>query len=345
MAISKEIQTYLEHHFQYLYVTEYLQTIIIDIRRAFEIWLDNPTVIFDFEKRIAGTLESIKSLYGYQPKQYISVDNYQSSMVQKYTEELNSYNYYRMTSINSNKHSRGTKLYDLVIEFNPTLKRKLLRQVAEKEQKEPKVEGDGAYEFYTKLKALIKQQEAGDESALQKVFDVSKLTYQGKGLRKTNRLKVPQKGQPVKSKKKTSKALPIMSDNFEAYLLAIRMIPHGEQTYAEDVEYMRGQFNVQSGTSDVPIFEEKDIPVEIAKPVQPKQIKAVSRSVPRSPKLSPRQSPRLSPRRIEDKIEDRIEDKTEDKLPSEIIVPASNKPATPIKISRPKRTPVLSPNV
>src|SRR3989304_8553147 len=99
MAVPNDIQTYLEHHFQYLYVTEYLQTIIIDIRRAFEIWLDNPTVVFDFEKRIAGTLDSIKSLYNYQPKQYISVDNYQSSMVQKYTEELNSYNYYRMASI------------------------------------------------------------------------------------------------------------------------------------------------------------------------------------------------------------------------------------------------------
>lgn len=208
----------------------------VNMTDAHRIWMDNNSVVFQTGYRIAGTAEDITdALLAANVAQEdivdllntsITVDNYSNEMKSVYNEEIALYNAWMRSVLKSNADAPGAKLFDVMAAVNPDL---LHRVKSTQEGKTlgvttGKARGRRMQSLIDKIAKL----------APNKVLDVSRLKPDGTGTRSID--------PPVTARKLGSPNLPIVSSDFEHYLMAINMLPGGQERYAADVEYVRQLF-------------------------------------------------------------------------------------------------------
>lgn len=227
-----------KHQFILVTPTGHFRVYIID---AHNLWTTNPNIFFQTGYRIAGTQEDITNALlnqgidadtiRYILDTSITSLNYNGEFAPIYNEELADYNTWRRGVVKSNQDEPGVKLFDIIAAVNPGI----LEQIKTVKQAKAiglttglpvKTRGRGIKSLYDKIQAL----------APGKVLDVSRLDATGAGARASD-------PPTQRSKKYGSPNLPIVSFDLDHYLLAIRMLPGGEQQYAADVQYVRELFN------------------------------------------------------------------------------------------------------
>jgi len=211
----------------------------VSIVNAQMLWTRNPDIIFQTGYRIAGTKQDITNTLlplGVNEADLqnlfdtaITVENYNTSMAPVYKEELDAYNTWKRAVLKSNISSPGAKLFDIMASVNPDI---LLRTQTTTGTKVVKVattlgikgKGRAVQPLIDKINNLPQG----------KVLDVSTLEPDGKGTKAIN--------PPVRSKKYGSPNIPMVSSDLEHYILAINMLPGGQERYAADIEYVRKLF-------------------------------------------------------------------------------------------------------
>ena len=210
---------------------------LVTIRDSQAVWRRNPDIVFQTGYRIAGTPTDIATALtplGVTPDDVqdlmntaVTRENYQAVMAPVYQEELDSYYNWKRSVMKANIDGPGVKLFDVMVAVNPDV----LHTV--KATKEGKTLGIGRAKGTRARKAkslvdIIAALPAG------KVLDVSELTADGTGTKKIN--------PPTRSKKYGSPNLPIVSADLQHYIMAINMLPGGQEQYAADVDYVRRLF-------------------------------------------------------------------------------------------------------
>lgn len=204
---------------QFVFVTE-TNNSMSNMTQATKMWVSSPEVIYQTGYRIAGSPQDIaaelQSLGIFKADidnlvaTAVNNTNYQTSMAALYHQEILAYKNFRKAVNKSGLESQGTTLETLVKTFNPEL---ML------EKKKGKAKG------HVDLAERIVELKSGH------VLDVSKLEPNGTGARS-----IPPPS--VRSKKYGSPNLPIVSSDFEHYLMAIRMLPNGEEKYYDAINYV-----------------------------------------------------------------------------------------------------------
>lgn len=193
-------------------------------------WTADPSIVYQTGYRIAGTPTDIHNELielGVTQKDIddlfassIKFDNYQTTMNTLYQQELIGYKNFRRAVWQSALEAPGTSLKTLVQNYNPGL-------FTEKK-------GKGRAKAHTDLAERIADLKPG------KVLDVTELQPNGVGARAIN-------PPTVRSKKFGSPNLPIVSSNFEHYVMAIRMLPGGEDQYYNDINTVYKIFYPNAG--------------------------------------------------------------------------------------------------
>ena len=213
----------------------------VSIADAQSIWMTNPNIVFQTGYRIAGVQADIEASLlplGVTPEDIqqlmdssITNANFGTTMAPIYTEELNNYNLWKQAAVKANIAAPGAKLYDVMTAINPQVPPLTTGQAfythaattarnpvgATTTARKPGGQGRGVVPLVDKINAL----------AAGKVLDVSEITDKGTGVKTINR---PQRG-----KKVGGPTLPIVSDNWEHYAMAINMIPGGQTQFADEI--------------------------------------------------------------------------------------------------------------
>jgi hypothetical protein len=214
---------------------------IIDVHR---LWMINPRIVFQTGYRIAGTPEDIRSVLIVQGitdediqaliESSITTDNYTNTMSPIYNDEIRVYDTWKRAAIKSNVESPGFKLFDIMAAVNPEVLQKIRLTKQEPAQTATgRGKGRGVKSLVEKLAALP----AG------KVLDVSSLDQSGAGTRAID--------PPTRAKKFGSPNLPLVSSDIDHYVLAISMLPGGQEKYAADIQYVRNLFAQGRGTGAI----------------------------------------------------------------------------------------------
>jgi hypothetical protein len=220
-----------KHEFILVGGPEESRVIITDATR---LWATDPNILFQTESRIAGSSESITEILSNADvedvKMYvdssINSENYLDDMNTIYKSEVDAYNLWRRGIIKANIDSPGAKLFDIMYAIDPDL----LGQ--SKNQKDASVMSITKRKAGSKtVKSLIDKL---NNLAADKVLDVSGLKPDGTGTKS-----IPP---PVRRGKYGSPRIPMVSSTFDNYVMAIRMLPGGEDQFVEDIEYVREQF-------------------------------------------------------------------------------------------------------
>ena len=213
----------------------------INITDARNLWITDPSIIFQTGYRVAGTPSDVSNIMislGFTQNEIenlinssITSNNYYNEFAPIYNEEMTNYNIRSRSIIESNLNSPGAKLFDIMVAVNP----EVLVNSQNTGQNKTKSSTSRArkpvnlYDIISKLPS-------------DKVLDVSNIDIDGHGYTRINR--------PKRGKKHGTPNIPIVSSDFYHYLLAIKLLPGGEQKYSADLAYMRALFG---GSSDVPI--------------------------------------------------------------------------------------------
>ena len=221
----------------------------VNITDARTLWAVDPTILFQTGYRIAGTPANITAVLlplgitqediGQLINTAIASDNYSGQLAPIYNEELSNYNAWNRSVIKANMDSLGAKLFDVMVAVNPEVAIKV------KTAKQAKTIGlTGVTKAKPRIKTTKSLFDVISQLPPEKVLDVSGIDANGVGYRKVN-------PPTQRSRKYGSPNLPVISSDLEHYLMAIRLLPGGEQQYAADVAYMTQLFN-QLKTAKLP---------------------------------------------------------------------------------------------
>lgn len=239
---SIEILPHLESNFLFLNVVD---GSYIDISDAPKMWNRDNTVIFHTGYRIAGPQDLViaeldpilvEDEMTRMLDTVIDIDNYQTTAHKQYMSEYNSMQKRRVEVLLISAKSGGYKLANIISSLAPPV-------IATKKN------------TIKTLDARIAALPPG------KVLDVSKLLANGTGA-VAHKL-------AAKSTKHGYPDLPIVSSDYDHYLLAIRMMEGGEDAYQTELSYMREIFGIPhpSRKASAPKPTESDLkPIKIVVP-------------------------------------------------------------------------------
>jgi len=207
--------------------TESKRISILDIP---QLWGQNPDLIFQTGYRIAGLISDVtKALEdgGVDENDIqeildsaITYQNHNNEMRDAYNDEYKSYTQYHRNAIYSNTLTRGYTLIDIAAGVNPNLLSYPTKSIRAKITSVAR--GKRVQSLQEKINTLPEG----------KVIDVSRLNPDGTGATK---IPIP----PSRSSKRGTPDLPIVSSDFQHYVLAIRMLPNGETVYQNNIDYMK----------------------------------------------------------------------------------------------------------
>ncbi len=226
-----------------IYMTTLPRTTIMDIQ---DVWRMNGDVVFHTGYRIAGTPDDIASELNRSgiPNEdiedvlntTITKENYDGIMKPLVEDEINKYYEWKRGALKYNSETPGFRLYDIMKQVNPemgmvfqmTKKGKVIKATPAETPVKTKSRGG-------RVKPLIDKVNDLPEG---KVLDVSDMTDTGAGTKAIT--------PTLRSKKYGSPDLPIISNNFERYLMAIDLLPGGRERYADEIQYVSQLFNETS---------------------------------------------------------------------------------------------------
>ena len=237
---SIEILPHLESNFLFFNV---VNGNYIDISDAHKMWNRDNTVIFHTGYRIAGPQDLViaeldpiidNDEMARMLDTVIDIDNYQTTAHKQYMSEYNSMQKRRVEVLLISAKSGGYKLANIISSLAPPV-------IATKTN------------TVKTLDARIAALPPG------KVLDVSKLLSNGTGA-VAHKL-------AAKSTKHGYPDLPIVSSDYDHYLLAIRMMEGGEDAYQTELSYMREIFGIPHPSRKAPKPTESDLkPIKIVVP-------------------------------------------------------------------------------
>jgi hypothetical protein len=211
---------------------------LITILDAPKIWLTQPEILFHTGYRIAGTPSNIiaalnslnlpSDVIDQIIHTAISSSNYQTNPF--YQTEVQNYRLWKRSAVKANIMAPGASLFDLMLALDPNLQKTRPNKYDQRSQIKPTT-GVKSSTRRTSIYDKILSLEPG------KILDVSGLKENGTGAR-------VDKAPGARSKKQGVPGLPIVSADFDHYLLAVRMIPDGEQRYATELQQMSDIFGV-----------------------------------------------------------------------------------------------------
>ena len=262
-----EAAAFAGQHKKFLYVSVGKETLVIPITDALSIWMTKPDVIFHSGYRVAGTKPDLREFLSFLSDAdfdqlvdtAITNNNYKTNPY--YKDELSTYTEWINSAVKSNNMSAGAKLRDLMVALNP--------QILVARKSEPAKIGRGTYGINTGVSDVSRASRGRTSADLNKrlislepgkVLDVSKIKDTGAGVIKINT--------PTdRSSKYFHPSLPIASDNFPSFMLAISMLNGGELAYPEAVAYMRSVFGNQPGQQFAPAPSVQQIaPTQLPQP-------------------------------------------------------------------------------
>jgi hypothetical protein len=257
----------------------------VNITDTRSIWRQNSAIIFQTGYRIAGTPADVTAVLteagvpapGIEAVMTTAItsDNYETTALPMYQEELEQYREWMRSVTKSNAESPGAKLFDVMTVVNPDIIRRA-RTVKEAKALGIAPRGGKGRTRTVSLADRLAKVPAG------KVLDVSELQTDGTGSRAIN--------PPTRSRKFGSPNLPMVSADLEHYVMAIDMLPGGRDRYTADIDYVRLLFSqtgpIQAQTALLPVGPGAVPPVPIAPtPVVPGPI-ATQPQIPASPLLT-----------------------------------------------------------
>lgn len=280
-------------HRQFILLPPGIKISITDSQR---LWDLDPEILYLLNYRIAGKTEEISNALlaeGYSDDEIanildsaVTINNYRTVYLSAYLDEIKEYNRWITGALSANNADSTMKLFDIMLHVNPNVTERDFNAPPKKERikKQPK-QGKGLYratgvsvsnrpaiEFVRKKKPGKALQERIDELEAGKVLDVSTMKPDGTGAR-AQKL--------TQSKTKFGhESLPIISNNYETYLLAVNMLPGGERAHSEALSYMQKIFSSGSPKqSPKPLLPQPKIVI----PTSGKPIAGVQLNVPKSP--------------------------------------------------------------
>lgn len=217
----------------------------LTIADAPRIWASRPDFLFNVSYRIAGfkadfetKVKEYKSTIAEIIQNSFSGTNFQSTFKSLYEDEYNEYIEWKKSAVKSNFTSDGAQLFDIITNLTP-----IVIQKPREDKKKPVVKKS------PRIDAFVKRI---NELPQGKVLDVSKLEESGKGAVKRD--------PPKKGKMYHSPYLPIVSSDLDTYLLAVSMLPGGEDKYIQAVNYVRehGPITYTGNVPDIKIVKSVD---------------------------------------------------------------------------------------
>jgi hypothetical protein len=187
--------------------------------------------------------------------------NYETELGSIYTQEVEDYIQWHRGVMASNWNAPGAKLHDLIVALNPGLA---------STQAKRSVQLTPGTKRSTGGRHIVSLQERLDALPPGKFLDVSALTPHGTGART---IFAP----PPRSAKKGTPSLPIVSSDFEHYVLAIRMLDGGETTYQNEILYMKDVFKYDR---DIPGIQPTIQPSRAALKAPPRLVSPVRETRP-----------------------------------------------------------------
>lgn len=195
---------------------------MVDIVDAQNLWIKYPLLSFNIYYRIFGFEQDMNNFLislGISNDEIQKVlntsfnfNNYNSTHSYFFKQELEQYRNYRRNTLFSNINEYGTKLHDLTVLVKSGNFRG--KGVSNYNPPSPQINN----KLTEKMKTL----------ASDKVIDVSNIKQDGSGSRIVN----------ISSKKMRTANLPFVSDNIEHYVIAINLLPGGQEKYINDINMM-----------------------------------------------------------------------------------------------------------
>lgn len=201
----------------------------VTIQDSYDIWANMPNVLFQTGYRIAGTRENI--IAALQEAQTpddqieaavnssISSENYITDMAPEFHREMADYIAWHRTAVKTNTAAPGNTLSGTMAALNPAF-------AATTAQAKPRAAGTGGPGRKVESITQKLQKATADKPYL----DVSNMDDFG---RKTKWLAPGSLAGRVGTNR-----IAIVSNKLDRYVAAIRMIPGGEQTYADDIAHV-----------------------------------------------------------------------------------------------------------
>lgn len=249
-TLSNELVAYATANQKYVLIKEGNNR-FTDISQAYNLWMNDPTLIFIPSYRLAGKKEDIMkalNIASFPELPIITFENYNNTMAQTYSADLTNYNNWKRAMVNRQNGSYGIRMMDILVKINPSLisgvkNVKNLKEMGVSVAVKPRNRVNKGLEV--RLRAL----EAG------KILDVSNLEIDGTGARAM-----------VMPKTRTTKfmypSLPMASNNIDKYVLALSMLPGGLQYYMDEINAAKQFFGVDVDISAYNIAEMTSEPVE-----------------------------------------------------------------------------------
>lgn len=195
----------------------------VTVRDAQRLWNQNQDIVFSTKYRVAGPREVVSRLRpeALADQGLITFSNFSTS--QQFATEVREYTEFKKQAVKAMMMAPGAKLQEVVFGSQPALE----------------LEKGRGKSLFEKIQDLPEG----------KVLDVSNLKANGTGA-------VVRDRPSGRTKKYGSSTLPLISSDLEHFVLAVQMLPGGQEFYADQIKEVRDAISGKSERVEVISYEE-----------------------------------------------------------------------------------------